>query len=61
MAERNEEVRELRERNSEVEQKINALTSECAVLQSDSEIIKTKARQMLVEKEEEINRLKGLT
>ena len=37
---------------------MTALMNEYAVLKSDNEITKTKARQMLIQKDEEINKLK---
>lgn len=44
--------------NSELLAKLQAITNEFAVVKSDSEIIKQKARQMLIEKDEELERLR---
>ena len=53
-----EEVERSRELQKVLELKLQQLTNEYAVLKSDNEITKTKAREMLIKKDDEINRLK---
>lgn len=55
-----EENQRLTDRNVELEQKLQMLLGEYAVMKSDSELIKSKARQLLIEKDKEIDRLKTL-
>lgn len=47
------------ERNAELEQKLQMLLGEYAVMKSDCEIVKTKARQLLIEKDKEIAKIKA--
>jgi len=49
-----EENERLADRNSELEHKLQMLLSEYAVMKTDSELIKTKARQLLIDKDKEI-------
>lgn len=56
----NEELEQLRKINNELEEKLQSLLGEYAVLKQDNEIIKTKARQMLIEKDKELDKLKGI-
>lgn len=46
-------------RNAELENKLQMVLGEYAVMATDMELIKTKARQLLVEKDKEIERLKS--
>lgn len=54
-----EENERLTERNAELEQKLQMLLGEYAVMKSDCEIVKTKARQLLIEKDKEIAKIKA--
>ena len=58
MEQRNEEMEQTQAQNSELLVKLQAITNEFAVVKSDSEIIKQKARQMLIEKDEELERMR---
>ena len=44
---------------SELLEKLQAITNEFAVVKSDAEIIKQKARQMLIDKDEELERMRS--
>ena len=49
----------LKAQNSELLQKLQAITNEFAVVKSDAEIVKQKARQMLIDKDQELERMRG--
>lgn len=46
-----EEKEKLCSRNAELEQKLQSLLGEYAIMKSDCEIVKTKARSLLIEKD----------
>ena len=45
--------------NAELLAKLQAITNEFAVMKSDAEIVKQKARQMLIDKDEELERMRA--
>ena len=47
------------EQNAELVRKLQALTNEFAVMKSDAEITKQRARQMLIDKDEELERMRA--
>ena len=58
MESKTEEVVQLREQNAELLSKLQGITNEFAVMKSDAEIVKQKARQMLIDKDEELERMR---
>ena len=48
----------MRTQNGELLFKLQAITNEFAVMKSDAEIIKQKARQMLIDKDKELERMR---
>lgn len=59
MEQKESENEMLKAQNSELLEKLQAITNEFAVVKSDAEIIKQKARQMLIEKDQELERMRG--
>lgn len=53
-----EEYEQLRAQNAELLSKLQQITNEFAVMKSDAEIVKQKARQMLIDKDEELERMR---
>lgn len=51
----------MRAQKEELLEKLQAITNEFAVMKSDAEIVKQKARQMLIDKDEEIERMRSKT
>ena len=54
-----EENERLQDKNHELEQRLQQVLGEYAVLKQDCEIIKNKARQLLIEKDKEIGKIKA--
>lgn len=54
-----EERERILARNTELEQKLQSLLGEYAVMKSDCEIVKTKARSLLIEKDQEIEKIRA--
>jgi predicted ATP-dependent Lon-type protease len=52
-------VTKLEEHNDELQQKLDKLLNEHYVLKQENEVIKSKARKMLEDKDSQIERLKG--
>lgn len=53
-----EENERLADRNRELEERLSQLLGEYAVMKQDSELIKSKARQLLIDKDAEIEKIK---
>jgi len=49
----------VQEQNMDLHKKLQALTNEFAVMKSDAEIVKQRARQMLIDKDEELERMRA--
>jgi uncharacterized protein (UPF0335 family) len=54
-----EEIERLNEQNRDMSDRFQRLFGEYTIMKSDCEIIKTKARQLLIEKDKEIEKLKS--
>ena len=54
-----EELDQLRLTNGQLLEKLQSITNEFAVMKSDAEIVKQKARQMLIQKDEELERMRA--
>ena len=59
MEQNTEELEQLRLTNGQLLEKLQSITNEFAVMKSDAEIVKQKARQMLIQKDEELERMRA--
>ena len=59
MEQKSEELEQLRQTNYQLLEKLQSITNEFAVMKSDAEIVKQKARQMLIDKDEELERMRS--
>ena len=59
MEQKQEELEQLRQTNNQLLEKLQSITNEFAVMKSDAEIVKQKARQMLIDKDEELERMRS--
>ena len=49
----------MKELNQDLFKKLQAITNEFAVMKSDAEIVKQRARQMLIDKDDELDRMRS--